>query len=588
MAAQLDITYTPQYVGCHRICFRTTQAQYCCYLDTSSSVIGTPKTVTLDLENFATCLVFIPEEISCTGTTPVTGYIQPCCSDENSNDNRVAFTASFVSTPCTSYNIECTESGVGEITIVNPGYGWPIGVVPNIIVNTSGSGFGFTATAIMECLPGDNFCSIDDIDITNPGEEYYYINELSVEVVPLPTCISNELITNGDFATDLSGWTLAPALDIFYWDSGSARYNNIAYGATTPGFISQDILTPGRTYEIRIDTIALGVTTGYCQLIISAGNFDISGTQPNQFTILRFPSDPLYTTPIFVTLTCVGSTSFNIYAYTTAITAASRMTFSDVSVIEVCTVIDPELEVSLLDDCGTFTVPNCDGTANATQYGILGGLDYAVNVCAGGAGPIGAKYNITENAIALPGDICFNLGTEAFGLYTCSISPAGTYNGKNYYLMVAPDCVTPYDAFIAPNAWTVWYSTGNGYVNQWVLSEGLNQYVYVQWYLPVSSSPNFPLGNWVIGPDSGVIDLLSTDTNCQGSCCNCKLYNVVVRNPIDIYYTDCNQTIDIVSVEPGIIGITVCAIPGSVWPANKLDTPEILAITEVGDCIPTE
>lgn len=110
--------------------------------------------------------------------------------------------------------------------------------------------------------------------------------------------------------------------------------------------------------------------------------------------------------------------------------------------------------------------------------------------------------------------ICFNLGTEAFGPYTCSISPAGTYNGKDYYIMVAPDCVTPYNAQIAPNVWTVWYSTGNGYVNQWVLSEGLDQYLYVAWYLPVSSSPDVPLGNWVLGPDSGVIDLVSTDTNC--------------------------------------------------------------------------
>ena len=475
MAAQLDITYTPQYLGCHRICFRTNQAQYCCYLDTSSSVIGTPKTVSLALDNFAECLVFVPEEISCTGTTPVTGYIQPCCSDENSNDNRVAFTASFVSTPCTPYTIECFESGVGEIAITNPGYGWPIGVVPNIIVNTTGSGTGFTATAIMQCLPGDNFCSIDDIDITDPGEGYYYINELSVEVVPMPTCISNELITNGDFATDLSGWTQAPSFapNIFTWSASQANYNNIAYGNTTPGFISQNILTPGRTYEIRIDSLTLGCSSGYVQFIVTAGDFDISGTQPNQFNILRFSTDPIYTTPISVTLTCVGSSSFNIYAYSTDISNVARINFSDVSVIEVCTVIDPVLEVSVLDDCGTFTVPNCDGTANATQYGILGGPDYVINVCAGDAGPVGPKY-------------------------------------------------------------------------------------YIQAEVPGTS------------------------------CCECKLYNVVVRNPIDIYYTNCNQTIDVVSVEAGAIGVTVCAIPGSVWPANKLDNVEILAITEVGDCIPTE
>jgi hypothetical protein len=591
MPALLSVTYTPNYIGNHRICFRTTQVSYCCYTDDSFSVIGVPKTTVIDLDEFETCLQDLPVQVGCEGSV-VDGYIQPFCVEQGSDLNRVSFTATFASNPCTPYRIECTESGIGEISVINPGYGWPVGVAPTITVNTSGSGIGFSATATMECLPGDNFCSIDSVVIDNTGFGYFYPNQLSIEVDPLPSCISNNLITNGDFTTDLSGWTLAPVSDVFYWDSGAARYDNILYGATTPGFINQDILTPGTTYEITIDTIALLANTGYCQIIISAGTFDISGTQPNQFSILRLPTDPLYTTPITVTLTCTGSTSFNIYAYTTATDPGSIIRFSEVSVVELCDVIEPELEITLLDNCGTFTLSNCDGSNNPVEYEIQGTPAYAINVCSGGVGPIGSKYTITSNPELIPGNICFNLGIEAVGAYTCSISPAGTHNGKDYYIMVAPDCVTPYNAQIAPNVWTVWYSTGNGYVDQWVLSEGLDQYLYVQSYLPVSSSPDVPLGNWVIGPESGAIDLVSTDTNCQVSCCNCVKHDIfnsrLTGDAIEFYYTDCvDQTIKTGSVDAGGLStyIQLCAVRQSVWPVNPQDNQYLLtSISNTQDC----
>lgn len=156
--------------------------------------------------------------------------------------------------------------------------------------------------------------------------------------------------------------------------------------------------------------------------------------------------------------------------------------------------------------------------------------------------------------------ICFNLGIEAVGPYTCSISPAGTYNGKDYYIMVAPDCVTPYNLAIAPKVWTVWYSTGNGYVNQWVLSEGLNQYLAVQSYLPVSSSPDVPLGNWVIGPEAGAIDVSSTDTNCIATIsitytpnyegCH-RIYFRLTGNPDYCFYLD--ETLSIVGSEKEVV-----------------------------------
>ncbi len=473
MAAILSITYTPNYVGCHRICFRTSEENYCCYLDESGVVVGTPKTVTIDLtDDYVDCLVTTPIQYGCQGLLEVEGYIQACCVEADSNTGRVPFTAEYNSTPCEPYTVTCNESGIGNVIVTNGGYGWPIGVTPTVnLTNTGILGSGFSAHATMICNPGENFCSLNDIIIDDPGENYFDINDLSIDVSPLPSCISDELIVNGDFATDLSGWTIVPAPDVFYWDAGAARYNNTIYGATTPGFISQDILTPGNTYEITINTISLLANTGYCQLIVSAGTFDISGTQPNQFSILRLPTDPLYTTPITVTLTCTGSTSFNIYAYTTAIDAGSIMRFTDVSVVELCTAENPVIEITALDECATFVVPDCDGTANPQTYALRGGSASVntITVCSGGTGPTGAKY--------------------------------------------------------------------------------------------------------LIAPDPGA------------DCCNCRLYNIIVRNPIDMYYTSCNnQAIEVVSVESGIIGITVCAAENSVWPVNKADNAEILVINDVGSC----
>jgi hypothetical protein len=439
MPAILSITYTPNYPSNHRICFRTTGSAYCCYNDDSPSVIGVPKTVDIELDDFELCLQDLPAEVGCAGSV-VEGYVQPICIDQGSVINRVDFTATFSSTPCSAYNIECQESGIAEIELTEQGLGWLPGEIATItITDNSGYGSGATAEAIMACNDS-NICYVESILITDQGEFYYFVNQISIDI------------------------SLPPSL------------------GGTPA---------------------------------------------------------------------------------TAI-------------------------VSSVDDCSTFTVPDCDGTANPTTYKLWAGSEYAINICAGGAGPVGATYNITENAIALPGDICFTLGTEGFGPYTCSISPAGTYNGKNYYIMVGPDCVTPYDRFIAPNAWTVWYSTGNGYVDQWVLSEGLNQYLYVQSYLPVSSSPDVPLGNWVLGPESSVIYLLSTDTNCQISCCNCVKYDVInlaLVDSFDFYYTDCSdQTIKLLTIA-GQETLQVCAIDSSVWVENVDNNDNFeYVVSAIQDC----
>lgn len=121
MASLVSITYTPRYNGCHRILFRTSEPDYCFYLDESPSVIGIPKTVELYLDDYSDCLVTIGAPISCDNGIIVSGYIQPCCSDINSNQNRVLFNTIFPTpTPCSSYTVECVDPvDCGKFTVPN-------------------------------------------------------------------------------------------------------------------------------------------------------------------------------------------------------------------------------------------------------------------------------------------------------------------------------------------------------------------------------------------------------------------------------------------------------------------------------------
>lgn len=474
MAATLSITYTPNYQGCHRICFRTSEENYCCYLDTSGVVIGTPKTITINLtEDFSDCLVTTPSEYGCEGNVNLQGYVQACCVNANSIEDRIPFSASYSSIACESYTVQCLESGVDAL-VVNGGYGWPVGVIPTVtLLNTGPSGNDWDAVVTMTCPPGENFCFIDDISVNNPGENYFTTVGLSIDVTPLPSCISNELVTNGNFATDLSGWAPFPIPNRWQWQpGGSARYNNVTYAGFVPGGrLTQNILTPGKTYDININTVALGCTSGNVDLIITAGTFDVSGTNPNQY-LLSVPAGPTNTTPISITLTCTGNSEFSVYAFASigANSPTDIIEISDISVVETCIAELPEFTF-LLDECPSFVIPDCAGNPTGAVYELRGGslsLN-TINVCSGGVGPTGNKY------------------------------------------------------FISPNP--------------------------------------------------------------TGDCCNCFLYNVLVTDPMDIYYTSCNnQVVELVSVQPGPIGVTVCASENSVWPVNKEDNDKIVVINDVGIC----
>jgi len=630
MPALLNVTYTPNYVGNHRICFRTTQPSYCCYTDDSFSVIGTPKTIVIDLDEFETCLQDLPAQVGCEGST-VDGYIQPFCVDQGSDLNRVLFTAAFPSEPCTPYGIECEESGIGQIGIINAGYGWPIGVVPTVTVNTSGSGFGFLATVTMECLPGDNFCSIDDILIDQPGEEYFYIDQLSVDVSPLPSCVSDELLIDGTFDNGLLDWNIIPPVDGWLLTPGLIPYYNIPVYSSTGGTIEQSVLTPGRTYLIDFEKVTVQARSGVVRFIVTAGLFSVTGTASNQYMITINSGDPDFDGPLSITLTCFGSNVFSIYADSLTTDPLNLARLTAVSVVELCEAVNPELEVASLDGCGPFIVPNCDGSDNPVQYEIRGTPQYAINVCSGGVGPSATlgKLNITPNPtygglgseLVVNGDFTTDLngwipdGSSSV-LWSSNYGGSANFGASDSLSIISQDILTVgqtytvnIDLSIIFNSTPGWCSpTSQGYTQ-------FNVYAGTAVYGPLNFSgsesftfditctdnPTFKIEAW--DPDGCTFDetaniaqmfcsyvsVKELGTPIPVSCCDCVKYDVIntdiIETPIDFYYTSCEDQSIVSGSIPSQETIQVCAVRLSIWPAATKDN-EFLEIVLSGtqDC----
>ena len=113
-----------------------------------------------------------------------------------------------------------------------------------------------------------------------------------------PSCNLDNLVVNGNFETDLSGWTQSNE-DYWIWDNGAAKHTSTDGYAT----ISQDILTVGKNYVI---TFQFERET-FCQntdswLVVRAGNTETAHIIANGVTQQSF------------LLTCTDNTIFSFGA----------------------------------------------------------------------------------------------------------------------------------------------------------------------------------------------------------------------------------------------------------------------------------
>jgi hypothetical protein len=124
----LSITYTPQYLGDHRICYRLqdliTPDAYCCLIDTTPSIIGTPKVFVITISDPPCASVPGIDPESCVNQI-YEGYVQPVCEDEQSLTGRTTWSVSFAPDPsCVSQLICCQQpNGLSNtnITIIDAG-----------------------------------------------------------------------------------------------------------------------------------------------------------------------------------------------------------------------------------------------------------------------------------------------------------------------------------------------------------------------------------------------------------------------------------------------------------------------------------
>jgi hypothetical protein len=156
--ATLTVTYTPQYEGCHKIWIKLpSDTEYCKFLDSSASVIGTPKDFDIEVTpELLTCLGV--SDINCSQSITINGLIIPCCASETDPAARVTFTFNATVTQCKRYLVECKGSGVRYIEVLNPGSGYSS--PPSVTIP------GADPAIAVAYLAAD---SVDYIEVTDPG-----------------------------------------------------------------------------------------------------------------------------------------------------------------------------------------------------------------------------------------------------------------------------------------------------------------------------------------------------------------------------------------------------------------------------------
>ncbi len=111
----LTITFTSEYTGCHRVCYRqNSSGGYTC-VDTTCTGGG------------ASCSVAIAITVDNETCSNVSfdGYAQACCEDVSSLTGRIPFSATFVPSPaCKRYLATCNSAALASVTVTNGGSGY--------------------------------------------------------------------------------------------------------------------------------------------------------------------------------------------------------------------------------------------------------------------------------------------------------------------------------------------------------------------------------------------------------------------------------------------------------------------------------
>jgi hypothetical protein len=168
-AATINVTFTSQYSGLHRVCYRLVgTTPYTCFTVICTG-LSTPCSyaipITVDNE---TC-----EEIE------YEGYVQAACQEESSEEGRIPFEISFIPSPsCLRLEATCVGVPINSVTIVNGGTGYDESQVGTSIpvLTSTGSGAiieitsisGGAITGLIVSATGGGYALGDSLNVPSP------------------------------------------------------------------------------------------------------------------------------------------------------------------------------------------------------------------------------------------------------------------------------------------------------------------------------------------------------------------------------------------------------------------------------------
>lgn len=260
--ATINVNFTSNYAGGHRVCWRIGNAgPYNCSTVVTCLGGGNPCS--------ANIAITVDNE-TCDAVT-FEGYVQAVCEDIGSLNGRVPFSSTFTPDPtCDSFNITCNSVGLAGFVITNPGSGYTPGVPP--LVTIVGTGTLAAGTAVV----GDG--GIKTETITNGGAAYngggtaIFLNVPAVTLTGVGTgAIYDVTVTTGVVTSIvLSASPTAPGLNYAIGDT--FEFSNANLGGTGAGVvITVDTLNTGEIQHIILTNPGSGYTAPPAVTMASGG-----------------------------------------------------------------------------------------------------------------------------------------------------------------------------------------------------------------------------------------------------------------------------------------------------------------------------
>lgn len=359
--ATITVTYTPQYAGTHRVCLRLVDSPanpYCCYVDLTASVVGTPKDYVITLETAPCASVPDVDPESC-DPVEYEGFVQPTCVDEDDLSTRTAWGITFTPVPtCESWEVTCAVSGVDSIDVTNPGSGYDPMIPPAVTIDaptgpgpvqatgvviigagsasagfivtqgsgytngvypgcpmTGGTGTGLKATVVI------TLTQISSITITDGGTGYIVGDTVAPDtgVVGVPAPAGSYQITISDYGKTNSvtitdpgdGYIVVPAV-VFDAPGAGVTALGTAEMEACAEFASFDCVSADVDPDIAIAFLEMKVLCSKTEPVLAA-EYDVNGTGNPCCTCVQYEIDVLSGTvpQIYYTL-CDGSVNRDI------------------------------------------------------------------------------------------------------------------------------------------------------------------------------------------------------------------------------------------------------------------------------------